>query len=340
MTPIGLDIGGAHLKASDGQSAVSIPFALWKSPEQLPSALRQLLASYSKQAPLAVTMTGELADCFATRTEGVRHILKSVQAAAGLQAIWIWQTGGEFLTVDEAWELTDLVAAANWHALATWAARMSPAGRSLIIDIGSTTSDFTCIEEGLPAPRGSTDRERLTTGELLYLGVRRTPLCAVAHSVRLRDQQVACAREVFATTLDLGLLLGEIDETPDNFATANGRPATRAHAADRLARMLCSDCTDLTAEELQAIAREMAAECRRLVADSLTRAWGQTARPERILLAGEGEFLARQTLQAEFPDWKDVETLSLASLWGAARSQAACAEALSRLASERLVQGQ
>ena len=48
MNMLGLDIGGANLKLADGLGyAQSIPFPLWQQPEQLPSALAQMLT----QAP-------------------------------------------------------------------------------------------------------------------------------------------------------------------------------------------------------------------------------------------------------------------------------------------------
>src|SRR5438477_275211 len=78
---LGLDVGGANLKAAhtDG-TARSRPFALWKEPAALAERLRSLRGEFPAFDRLAVTMTGELCDCFATRREGVRHILNAVAA--------------------------------------------------------------------------------------------------------------------------------------------------------------------------------------------------------------------------------------------------------------------
>ena len=73
MTWLALDIGGANLKAANGlKYARSVPFPLWRTPERLPEALRSLLASGPPFEQLAVTMTGELADCFPSKADGVR----------------------------------------------------------------------------------------------------------------------------------------------------------------------------------------------------------------------------------------------------------------------------
>ena len=80
-----------------------------------------------------------------------------------------------------------LAAAANWLALATAAARFVADGRGLLIDIGSTTTDLIPLDQGKVVVQGRTDTERLRTGELVYAGIRRTPICAwppTSHSAK------------------------------------------------------------------------------------------------------------------------------------------------------------
>ncbi|SFJ09970.1 hydantoinase/oxoprolinase family protein [Planctomicrobium piriforme] len=333
MTAIGLDIGGANLKASDGTRAVSTPFPLWQNPNGLAAALEALLSSFSAGSPLAVTMTGELVDCFETKEEGVRHILSAVEKVADGRQVLVWQTGGEFVSIEDAIVLIPLVAAANWHALATWAGRMCPLGRALVFDIGSTTTDIIPIEDGLPAAQGLTDRERLATGELLYLGVRRTPLACLLGEVVVQGIRHGVARELFATTLDVHLLRGEIDEDPDCRDTANGRLATRSAATDRMARMICCDRDEVTAAEIQDLAACFFDRELELVVEALRQGW-PVEPPVRVLVSGAGEFLARLALEGR--GWTGGEVLSLGTLLGPELSRAACAVALSRLAAEHL----
>ena len=79
MSPfLGLDIGGANLKASDGERrSLSRPFPLWREPDRLADALRLLVNEFDPPSSLAVTMTGELADCFETKDDGVVLALES-----------------------------------------------------------------------------------------------------------------------------------------------------------------------------------------------------------------------------------------------------------------------
>src|SRR4051812_26156783 len=157
MTPIvlGLDIGGANLKAATADKrAVSVPFALWKQPDKLPAALAELVAKFPDATELAVTMTGELCDCFETKRDGVNAIIAAVRFASGGRPIRVWSTDGVFLDSEEAKRNHLKVAAANWHALATLAGRYSLEAGGLLIDIGSTTTDIIPLNHGVPYTSG------------------------------------------------------------------------------------------------------------------------------------------------------------------------------------------
>ena len=315
---VGLDIGGANLKAvhTDG-SAQTVPFALWKRPTELAAALETLLRSMPPAESIAVTMTGELCDCFESKREGVLAILDAVERAAGGVPLRVWRTDGRFASTAEARETHLLTASANWHALATWAGRLAPAGPALLVDIGSTTTDITPLLNGQPVAKGKTDPERLRNAELVYFGVRRTPL-AVWMS---RDG----AAELFATTLDLFLLLGWHDEDANDLDTADGRPATKAYAHLRMARMMCGDLETTTEQQREDWMRILLLR----VLSDLSGAVVCVARemkgpPQTVIVGGSGEKLARKVLefQKSFPLGKGI---SLANVLGPERSTAACA---------------
>lgn len=343
MHVVGLDIGGANLKAADTEGyAASRAFPLWTDSGRLSAAVSELLAPVSGYRALAVTMTGELADCFSTKADGVACILNQVQQVATVP-VWVWNTGAEFVAPELAQEIPSLVAAANWHALATWVGRMVPTGRGLLIDVGSTTTDLIPLRDGVPVSDGFTDRERLLSGELVYTGVRRTPLCAVTPAVPWRDTRCPIAAESFATTLDVYLLLGQIAEDAGDCATANGQPATRAAARVRIARCLCSDLTEIADADCDRIARYVARQQQQQVAAAAVRVLERLGGCESVVLSGSGEFLARSVLaETELSRGggnleRSVAIESLTTILGRTRAEAACACAVARLAQERLV---
>jgi len=336
MRVVGLDIGGANLKAadSDGQAATR-PFAVWKTPEKLAAEIGRLLAGFARPDAIGLTMTAELADCYRTKREGVEAVLAAVELSAGAIPVAVWQTTGRFVTPRAAREAPLLAAAANWHALATFVGRLAPEGSALLIDVGTTTTDLIPLKDGVPVPVGHTDCERLQAGELVYSGVRRTPVCALVATGPYRGRDCPLAAEFFATTLDVYLTLGDLPEDQHDTQTANGRPATVAAAHDRLARCLCCDATEFSAEDAVLMSQFIAQAQRRQIArgiDAVLAAQGST--PTRLLISGAGSFLAEKTV-AEHGGLAGAETVRLSNRFGPTIAEAACAFALARLAVER-----
>lgn len=324
---LGLDIGGANLKAahSDGR-ARSQPFALWKNPSGLAQKLRTLLDECGSFDLLAVTMTGELCDCYQTKRHGVVAILDAVAEAARDIPTMIWCHKGGFITAEAARKSPLEAAAANWLGLATFAGRFAASGPAIMIDIGSTTTDIVPLIDAHPAPEGRTDFERLQSQELIYTGIRRTPLCALLGG--------AAAAEWFATTLDVYLALGRLPEDPTDCDTADDQPATRSFAHARLARMFCRDAETCTRAESQAIALQASDQQQTLLRSALQTVSGRLpSPPATIVLAGSGEFLAKDVI-GTMPAMSTARVVSLAEGSGAEVSQAACAYALAILAAE------
>jgi len=334
MSWLALDIGGANIKAADGVGfARSVAFPLWKHPEDLATALRELFASAPRAESLAVTMTGELADCYETKAEGVESILDAVEAAAEGRTVWVYLCDGRLVSPITARAEALLAAASNWHVLADFAHRYCDEFPALLLDVGSTTCDLIPLDETGPCAIGKTDPSRLASGELVYTGVERSPLCAIVSHLPWRDQPCPVAQEFFATTADAYVMTGELPEDAQNTDTADGRPRTVAFAHARIARMICADATMFSLEEAMRAAR--------VVRDAQTVVLALAAErvidrmdtpPATIVLSGHGEFLSRRLLKRlDFAG----KVVSLTEQLGTARSRAACAHALAVLARER-----
>jgi (4-(4-[2-(gamma-L-glutamylamino)ethyl]phenoxymethyl)furan-2-yl)methanamine synthase len=355
MNCLALDIGGANLKFSDGLGRTgAVPFALWQSPHRLAEMLGGILASFPQDAAIGVTMTGELADCFPSKTAGVRHILAAVCEAVGDQPVWVYLVDGSWAQPDTARADPMLAAASNWHALARFAGRYVPSGSALLLDIGSTTCDLIPLVDGRPAALGRTDTQRLLAGELVYTGVERSPVCAVVGQVPYRGRWCPVAQEFFATMRDVYLVLGELPEQPDDTQTADSRPATRSPAVARLARVICADETEFgehDAHELataaaDAQAEQLAAAFHR-VASRLEAPRGPVSpRPDscfeetrlpvsapglNVVLSGHGDCLARRVLARV---GHAGEVISLVNQLGGEASRGATAYALATLLRE------
>jgi probable H4MPT-linked C1 transfer pathway protein len=329
---LGIDVGGANLKAAHGDGrALTAPFAVWKEPERLSEAIADLTARFPPFDRVAATMTAELCDCYATKREGVLAIVDAVSRAVPDRPTIYWGTDGRFHDADSVRSRPLIAAASNWVALATVAARLVEGRRAILIDVGGTTTDLIPLAEGRVAARGRTDTERLRTGELVYAGVSRTPVCALAAELPFRGESTGLAAELFATTRDVYLILGELAADPDDRGTADGRPATSEYARDRLARMVGADREGCS----EADARGLAKAVDRVLLDRLVRSARRACEatigaPRVALVSGSGAYLARRAA-AELVG-PDGEVVACADLWGAAASEAACAHALVVLA--------
>lgn len=327
-TILGLDIGGANLKAATpDRRAVSVPFALWKHPEQLPAALAALVAQFPDAEELAVTMTGELCDCFETKRDGVNAIVDAV-AACGLARFW--STDGAFVSAEEAKRDHMKVAAANWHALATFAGRFALHYGGLVIDIGSTTTDLIPLNNGVPSTYELTDQGRLEFRELVYVGIRRTPICAL-----VSDRTMA---ELFATTQDVYVVLGRLPEAPNDRETADGRPLTRSYCLARLARMLGGDSETIAEDAIIRFATLVHNRVLEVLSLAIRAAYYDQHLPpdlETVISSGVGEFLVSHLIERELGGTPIRRIISLNDELGPAVSACAPAYAVAVLAAER-----
>jgi (4-(4-[2-(gamma-L-glutamylamino)ethyl]phenoxymethyl)furan-2-yl)methanamine synthase len=330
---LAFDIGGANIKAADGRGyCISHPFALWKEPDRLADVLGGLFQRAPACDRVAVTMTGELADCFATKEEGVLHLLRSLEQSAGGRPISVYKIDGSLTVLDRALNQPALAAAANWHALARFAGRFQRVNAAVLIDIGSTTTDVIPLVDGLPQPAGWTDTERLLSGELVYTGVERSPVCAVLEYLPYRKQWCPVAQELFATTWDAYLTLSELPEEHENTNTADGRPATRDAARARLARCICADTATFDAADAVAAAEAVRRRQATKIAMAVNQVLSRLEKPiATALLSGRGEFLARRVaIDMHLPGG----IVSLSEALGPELSRCAPAHALAVLAKE------
>ena len=336
---LAFDIGGANIKAADGIGWVhSEPFELWRRRSELPAALARIVSSRHPRRVVA-TMTGEIADCYASRQEGVADIVAAVAAATRAAVgsgcpVGIYLVDGLIVPPEEAVHRPLDAAASNWHAVARLAATVTTTDRAFLIDIGSTTTDIVPLVGRAPAPAGRDDVKRMAVGELVYTGVERTPVAAIVRSLPWRGRLHPVASELFAQSLDAWLLLGGLDEDATPLNTADGGPATRAAAQRRLARMLLADPEEVTEDEAIAMATWCADRQSLLVARALRRVAASCGwQPRSIVLSGHGACLARRALARV--GW-DVDLVSLPDTLGADVSRAAPAHSLALIARGQL----
>ncbi len=284
---IGIDIGGANLKVVDEQGVWIHYCPLWEG-----SSLSQFLGRYRGQAA-AVVMTGELADCYENKMDGIEKIVATVQAV--LPGAFFYGTDGQF----HRDPVPDL-AAANWLASADWLREQYP--DALLVDMGSTTTDILplCKFNQL---RGMTDLQRLQHGYLLYTGLLRTDVASMVSALTVQGMRTPVSAEHFAIAADVHLILGHI--TPDGYTVPapDGREATREASFRRLARVVCADPEEIGRAGLELMADQVWGAQRSGI-EQVLAAQSRDSGETELICAGIGSSLLAKTFGGQ--DLQDI----------------------------------
>jgi hypothetical protein len=332
---VGWDIGGVNTKMARvvGTDVVATrvrPFAIERDRAGLAPLLRELARAAEAQAAdvHAVTMTAELSQVFRTKRDGVAFVLDALDTAFPSARLHVYTVDGRFVSSDVARREPLSVAAANWAATAWLVARTHP--DCVLVDIGSTTTDIIPIVGGEVVARGRTDPERLREGELIYTGALRTPVEAITPVVELDGRPTGVSADGFALVADVHLWLGAIAAEDYTCSTPDGRPATRAYAAERLARVVCADREMLDDAAIDVIAARVADAQAVRVAAAVDGVRRRHPALRLAVVTGLGEFIAVRAARRA-----GLEVASLGDLLGpAARHAPAAAVALLCAAAE------
>jgi probable H4MPT-linked C1 transfer pathway protein len=333
---IGWDIGGAHVKvAVVYQNKIitihQMPCLLWQGLAQLESAVQALLTKLptEKNQHHAITMTGELVDLFANRHDGVQQIIKTMTTLLSTREIQIFCGKQGLLPVAEINETHyDAIASANWLASAMFVAKKFQ--DCLFVDIGSTTTDILLCENSDVVALCCSDYGRLISGELIYSGIVRTPVMAIAQAVLDNEQNVGVMAEHFATTADVYRLTGELSENHDQTPTADGAEKTVEASARRLSRMVGDDFNVTELARWQAVARDIRQQQKQRIQQSCAAQLARHSSMKKLPLigAGVGRFLVQEIAVNLNCDYIDFSTLFTTRHDVFAFSSADCAPAV------------
>jgi len=302
---VGLDIGGANIKAVLLQYQkqqiikhdVSVRvFEIWKEPNSLAMLLKEMARDLAAPefSRVAVTMTAELSDAFRTKREGVLYILDAVEQAFGKSSIYPFSLEGVFLRYDKAWQVPLTLAASNWLASARYLAGSFPDG--ILIDIGSTSTDIIPIYQGKVINKGSTDPDRLRSGELVYSGILRTNPNTIVNQVPMRGRLCRVAAEHFTCMADVYLILGRIQPESYSCPTPDGRGITVVASQERLTRLVCADSEIMDITEIKNLAHYLFEKHLQQITEALLQVLSGLDDTSNlpVMPVGAGGFLAKE----------------------------------------------
>lgn len=279
---IGIDVGGANLKIVD-DDGVHIHYCPLYEGAPLTHMLQQYVGKKPGQA--AVVMSGELADCFLNKMQGIRFITGAVQGV--FPNALFYGTDARFHA-----RAVRQLAAANWLASADYLREQYPG--AVLVDVGSTTTDIIPLSR-FESLLGLSDLLRLQRGYLLYTGMLRTTIPAVLRTVRIDGIETPVSSEFFATSADAHLVLGHIGTRDYSCDTPDKKGKTKAAALRRLARVVCSDLAEIKKKNAEGIAAQFWDKQRTLICsqvESVIKASGSSS----VITAGIGSQLFAREL--------------------------------------------
>jgi probable H4MPT-linked C1 transfer pathway protein len=277
---IGIDVGGANLKVVDEKGVVLHYCPLW-----LHAPLKDLLLGHREASggEAAVVMSGELADCFSRKMEGISFIVDQVRSVFPDALFY----GNDGVFHDQA---HPSLAAANWLASADLLRTRYPGG--LLVDMGSTTTDIVPLS-GFDRLRGLTDLDRLQKGYLIYTGLLRTPVAAMVNRVLLKNISTPVSTEFFAQSADAHLVLGHISSDDYTCDTPDRKGRDVLSACRRLARVVCSDLEEIGMDGAYEVAQSFWEEQKNRIRQGVIAAGGDLENGEKnpLVYAGTGSRL-------------------------------------------------
>jgi (4-(4-[2-(gamma-L-glutamylamino)ethyl]phenoxymethyl)furan-2-yl)methanamine synthase len=318
---LGLDIGGANTKAAsaDGSLAESVYLPLWRD-----APLDEVLHRLAETDPssVGVVITGELADCYQNKAEGIASIKAAVEKAFR-RSIYFWGVNGF------DWSDPIELAASNWSASSALVARNF--GDCIFVDMGSTTTDIIPIIDRPLASK--TDYLRLVNGELIYMGMLRTSIGSLLRAARLDEHIVQLSPEFFAITADAYLVTDQISSEQYSCDTPDGFGKERASALRRLARTVCSDLEEIGESRAVSIAQQAVDLQRKVITQAIER---QSAKHHlnKVVATGIGEKIIARASQS-----LGINCICLSERYGKQISDVFPAFAVARLLEGRLQMG-
>jgi len=333
---IGWDVGGAHIKLAvvtpEGRvvQVIQQPCPLWKGLNYLQQQVEQI----KQQLPVThychvITMTGELVDLFNHRIQGVEQIIQQMKSALPGCKLKFFVGNQTFLSAEKIQPEHYLsIASVNWLATASWAANQLQQG--LLLDIGSTTTDILVLANQQVQTIGLTDYERLASAELVYTGIVRTAVMAVAQTTYFEGQQIGLMAEYFATMADVYRLTGYLNEAHDQTETADGAEKTELASARRLARMIGCDFCQTELNRWRQFAFNLKDQQKHIIQSACRRQLSRhlISTQDYFIGAGIGRFLVKEIARDLGYPYLDFNDLVRCKMSDSAVNCADCAPAV------------
>jgi len=254
---MGIDIGGAHLKCVGIDKSKNISYIkydsyqVWNNKKILFEKLDQINNEVSNSKLVyGITMSAELCDNFPNRKIGAKYI---VEACNSLKPKKLFYSNSSTF-FSSKFSMNNLMSM-NWHAIGKLCEKKIK--DSIIIDFGSTTTDFICIKNFRLINQGFNDFERINNNELIYKGLIRTPLFGIKDKIKFKKKKYNLIPEFFSDMSDVYRVKKLLKKNIDIDNTADASNKSLRNSMIRIARNFGFDYTNSKKELIMNICDEL-----------------------------------------------------------------------------------
>ena len=254
---IGIDIGGAHIKCVGIDKFKNISYTkyesyqIWNDKKVLLEKLNQINKEVNNnKLTYGITMSAELCDNFPNRKRGVKYI---IEACNSLKSKKLFYSNKSLLFSSKS-KIEHLMSM-NWHAIGKLCE--NKVKDSIIVDFGSTTTDFLCIKNFKLRNKGFSDFERINNNELIYKGLIRTPLFGIKKKVKFKKKYYNLIPEIFSDMADVYRVIKLLKKDIDVDKTADASSKSIRSSMIRIARNFGLDYNNSKKELILKICNEL-----------------------------------------------------------------------------------
>ena len=253
ITHLGIDIGGAHLKIVGLDKKGIIIFVeylsckIWKGTKRLEELFHNLNNIFPDGLiKCAITITAELCDNFANRNVGARELIKLCQILKFEKYFYV----NNFSIFKKKPNVNDFISM-NWHAIGKFMEKK--VNDAIVLDFGSTTTDFICIKNNKIIKKYFDDFSRINNCELLYTGFTRTPAFGVSNHIKIDNKVLTLIPENFSEMSDIYRVLNKLSKERDIDVTSDNRGKSKRESLIRISRSFGLDYKENLKTKLEKI---------------------------------------------------------------------------------------
>ena len=292
---IGWDIGGANTKICVFDSTFNIirieciNINIWSNFKELNNLFDKISKEYSVYVIFNyITITAESCDNFKDRKTGILSILKNCNSFI-LGHKLFYTNQDRYIDSDSAINNPENLYSTNWILTSKFVNKSK--NIHLIIDIGSTTTDF--IYKNMDVKENINDHLRLINNSLLYAGVIRTPISMLLNEVNYFSKNIPLINEFFSTTGDVFNLTNDINFEKLDYFGADNLEYSKENSFKRLARSIGLDYQKEMQSEIIKISHMIKKEFANIIFKKIKLLLGNELQNITLSSIGEGSFLVK-----------------------------------------------